>query len=144
VAADGFGAVANVEDGPEHDSGRIALLVVAGAAAFVTLVGVAISIALSAAEGRADLATLAAVGAPPRRRRALAACQALLVAGVGCAMGVAIGTFVAYAARATTGSPEFVIPWANLGVTALAVPLLAVLVAALFTPSRLPLARRAT
>jgi hypothetical protein len=37
-----------------------------------------------------------------------------------------------------------VIPWANLGLTAIAVPLLAVVVAALFTPSRLPLVRRAT
>ena len=101
-------------------------------------------VALSAAEGRADLATLAAVGAPPRRRRALASAQALLVGGVGCALGVAVGAFVAYAARTTTGSPEFVIPWANLAITAIAVPLLAVAVAALFTPSRLPLVRRAT
>jgi len=45
-------------------------------------------------------------------------------------------------ARATTGSPDFVVPWANLAVTGLAVPLLGVLVAALFTPSRLPLVRR--
>ena len=52
-------------DNPEN----LVLLLVAAAAAFVTLVGVAISVALSAAEGRADLATLAAVGAPPRRRR---------------------------------------------------------------------------
>jgi hypothetical protein len=67
-----------IEEGP--DDGSRALLIVA---AFVTLVGVAISVALSAAEGRADLATLAAVGAPPRRRRALATSQALLVAGLG-------------------------------------------------------------
>jgi putative ABC transport system permease protein len=144
AAADRFGAVARVEAGPDDGPGRVALLIVAGVAAFVTLVGVAISVALSAAEGRADLATLAAVGAPPRRRRALAAAQALLVAGVGCALGVGFGTFVAYAARATTGSPDFVVPWVNLGITAIAVPLLAVLVAALFTPSRLPLVRRAT
>ena len=133
-----------VEEGPDDGSREVALLIVAGVAAFVTLVGVAISVALSAAEGRADLATLAAVGAPPRRRRALAAAQALLVAGLGCALGVAFGTFVAYAARTTTGSPDFVIPWTNLAITAIAVPLLAVLVAALFTPSRLPLVRRAT
>jgi hypothetical protein len=46
-------------------------------------------------------------------------------------------------ARTTTGSPDFVIPWANLLVTRIAVPLLAVLVATLFTPGRLPLVRRA-
>ena len=144
TAADRFGAYAYVEEGPDEDAVRIVLLIVAGVAAFVTLVGVAISVALSAAEGRADLATLAAVGAPPRRRRALAAAQALLVGGLGCALGVAFGTFVAYAARTTTGSPDFVVPWVNLAITAIAVPLLAVLVAALFTPSRLPLVRRAT
>ena len=143
AAAQRFGAVADIEDGPD-DPGSVVLLIIAGVAGFVTLVGVAISVALSAAEGRADLATLAAVGAPPRRRRALAAAQALLVAGVGCALGVAFGVFVAYTARATTGSPEFVIPWANLGLTLIVVPLLAVAVAALFTPSRLPLVRRAT
>jgi putative ABC transport system permease protein len=144
AAAERFGAYAYIEDGPDEDAVRTILLIVAGVAAFVTLVGVSISVALSAAEGRADLATLAAVGAAPRRRRALAAAQALLVAGVGCGLGVAFGTFVAYAARTTTGSPEFVVPWLNLGVTAVVVPLLAVLVAAVFTPSRLPMVRRAT
>ena len=118
------------------------LLAITAIAGFVTLVGVAISVALSAAEGRADLATLAAVGAPPSRRRALAASQALLVAGVGCLLGLALGSYVAFAARATTGSPEFVVPWTNLLLTAFAVPLAAVLVAALATPSRLPLSRR--
>jgi hypothetical protein len=67
-----------------------------------------------------------------------------VIAGIGCAMGVAFGAFVAYTARATTGAPGFVVPWANLGVTAIVVPLLAVLVAAAFVPSRLPMMRRAT
>ena len=119
------------------------LLLVAAAAAFVTLVGVAISVALSAAEGRADLATLAAVGAPPSRRRGLMASQALLVGGLGCVLGVGLGTFIAFTARATTGSPEFIVPWANLAATGIGVPLLAALVAALCTRGRLPLVRRA-
>jgi putative ABC transport system permease protein len=117
-AAQRFGAVADIEDGPQTDD-QIGLIVAALGAAFVTLVGVAISVALSAAE-------------------------ALLVAGGGSLLGVAIGAFVAFTARATAGSTEFVVPWLNLAVTVLVVPLLAVLVAALFTPSRLPLARRAT
>ena len=141
-AADAAGALADIERGPEVPANSI-LLIVAAAAAFVTLAGVAISVALSAAEGRADLATLAAVGAAPRRRRALAASQALLIAGVGCALGVAFGTFVAFTVRATTGSPDFVVPWTNLALTAIAVPLLAMAIAAAFTPSRLPLVRRA-
>ena len=143
AALEDEGVFAYFESGPGAPKDTI-LLAIAAVAGFVTLVGVAISVALSAAEGRADLATLAAVGAPPRRRRALAASQALLVAGLGCAIGLVAGAFVAFTARATTGSPEFVIPWANLAVTALVVPALAVLVAALFTPSRLPLVRRVT
>jgi putative ABC transport system permease protein len=142
-AVDQAGAMAFDGSPPDHP-GEGLMLAIAGIAGFVTLVGVAISVALSAAEGRADLATLAAVGAAPRRRRALAAFQALVIAGLGCAIGLAGGAFVAYTARATTGSPEFVVPWSNLAVTGLVVPLLAVLVAGAFTPSRLPLARRAT
>ena len=141
-AAEGGGGFAYV-DRPTKQSQAV-LLVIAAVAGFVTLVGVAISVALSAAEGRADLATLAAVGAPPSRRRALAASQALLIGGMGCALGLAFGAFVAFTARSTTGSPEFVVPWANLAVTGIAVPLLAMLVAAAFTPSRLPMVRRVT
>ncbi len=136
------GSYASIDDPPKPPNNAILLVVVLGAA-FITLAGAAISIALSSAEGRADLATLAAVGAAPRRRRALAASQALLIAGVGCGLGVLVGTFVAYTLRATTGAPGFVVPWANLGATAIVVPLLAMAVAAVFTPSRLPLVRRA-
>lgn len=136
------GALVLADSEPSHAE-SLALSLITAAAAFVTLVGVAISIALSAAEGRADLATLAAVGAPPRRRRALMASQALLVGGLGCLLGVGLGSFVAFTARATTGSPEFVVPWANLAATAIGIPLLAALVAALCTRSRLPMVRRA-
>jgi putative ABC transport system permease protein len=142
-AADRMGVSAYVESGPDTP-GKGGLLAAAAIAAFVTLVGVAISVALSAAEGRADLATLAAVGAAPARRRALAGGQALLIAGLGGVVGVVFGGFVAFIARATTGSPDFVVPWLNLAVTGIVVPLLAVLVATAFTPSRLPLVRRAT
>ncbi len=142
AAAEDLDTIAYIDD-PDKQSQTI-LLVIAAVAGFVTLVGVAISVALSAAEGRADLATLAAVGAPPSRRRALAASQALLVGGLGCALGLAFGAFVAFTARATTGSPDFVVPWANLAVTGIAVPLLAMLVAAVFTPGRLPMVRRVT
>jgi putative ABC transport system permease protein len=119
------------------------LLVVALIAGLVTLLGVAISVALSAAEGRADLATLAAVGAPPRRRRALVAMQALFVGGLGGLLGTALGTFVAFTARATTGSPDFVVPWWNLAAAGVGAPLVAALVAAACTRGRLPLVRRA-
>ena len=104
----------------------------------------AISVALSAAEGRADLATLAAVGAPPRRRRALAASQALLVAGLGCVLGVGLGSVRRVHRARHHRLAGLRRPLGQPAITGLAVPLLAVLVAALFTPSRLPLVRRAT
>jgi putative ABC transport system permease protein len=69
--------------------------------------------------------------------------QALLVGGLGCLLGVGLGTFIAFTARATTGSPELVVPWANLAATGIGVPLLAALVAALCTRGRLPMVRRA-
>ena len=72
----------------------------------------------------------------------LSAAQALLVAGLGCLVGVGVGTFVAVVSQPTTGAPDLVVPWANLAVTGLAVPLVAVAVAAAVTPSRLPLVRR--
>jgi putative ABC transport system permease protein len=141
VAAERVGAGANIDEGPDYPRGAL-LAVLAAIAGLVTLAGVAISVALAAAEGRADLATLAAVGADPRRRRALSAAQALLVAGLGCALGLVFGTYVAVISQATTGAPELVVPWSSLLVTGVVVPLVAVLVAAAVTPGRLPLVRR--
>ena len=42
-------------------------------------------------EARPDLATLAAVGAPPRTRRYVAAAQSLVIGLLGTALGVALG-----------------------------------------------------
>jgi hypothetical protein len=76
-----------------------------------------------------------AVGAQPGRRRSLVAFQALLVGGLGGLLGVAVGTFVAFTARAMTGSPDFVVPWWNLVAAGLGAP-------ALCTRGRLPVVRR--
>ncbi len=128
-------------DQPPSDAPVVFIALAAGSA-FVTLVGVAIVVALAAVEGRADLATLAAVGAQPRRRRALAGAQAMVVGGLGTALGLVLGVYIAFTAWPTTGSPEFLVPWQNLLITGFGVPLLAVLVAMAVTPSRLPLVRR--
>jgi putative ABC transport system permease protein len=141
TAAESAGGAALHDDGPGGPE-NLALLIVAAVAAAVTLFAVAISVALSAAEGRADLATMAAVGASPSRRRAQMACQALLVGGLGSGLGVLLGTFIGFTARGTTGSSQLVLPWANLAVTALGVPLLAALVAAASTRGRMPMVRR--
>jgi len=130
-----------VERGPPSGDDRVTFVIL-GIAALVTLIGVAITVTLSAAEGRADLATMAAVGAPPRRRRAIVAAQALLVSTIGVVCGIVFGSFFAFVSRSAIGAPEFTIPWRDLGIVLVAAPVLAVLVAGLFTPSRFPLQRR--
>jgi putative ABC transport system permease protein len=112
------------------------------AAAVVTLLGLAIAVSLSAAEGRADLATLAAVGAKPRQRRTLAAAQAWLIGQLGCLLGVFVGALYGYTARVAFGSPYFAIPWRELGGIVILVPLSAGLLAWLLTRSRLPMVSR--
>ncbi|GAA0573523.1 ABC transporter permease [Kribbella sandramycini] len=118
------------------------LLWVLVAATVVTLIGVTISVSLSAAEGRADLATLAAVGASPHRRRNLAAAQAWVLGQLGCVLGVGVGALYGYTAHAAFGSPSFAVPWLELGAIVLAVPLFAALLAWVLTRSRLPMVAR--
>lgn len=117
-------------------------LALAGGAGLVTLLGVAVTIALSAAESRADLATLAAIGAQPRRRRTLAGAQALVLSGVGTVLGLVLGGVIGFAITPLSGELAFSVPWSNLAVTVLGVPVLAVAVAMLVTRSRLPMVRR--
>ncbi len=126
----------------ERDVARLIRLGLTAAAALIALLGVAMCVALSAAEGRPDLATLSAIGAPPGRRRRLAGAQALVLALLGTVLGVAFGFYFARAARPATGAGETVVPWGDLLVTVAAVPLLAVLVAMLGTFGRIPMTRR--
>lgn len=121
---------------------RLWFLGLMAAATIVTLLGVAISVSLSAAEGRADLATLAAVGAPPRRRRGLAAAQAWVLGELGCLLGVGVGALYGYTAHAAFGSPQFMIPWREIGGIVIVVPLFAGALAWLLSRSRLPMVSR--
>ncbi|MFF0263953.1 FtsX-like permease family protein [Kribbella sp. NPDC004536] len=108
-----------------------------------TLLGVAMSVALSMSEGRADFATLAAVGAPPRLRRGLAAAQGWFLGQLGCVLGVAVGALYGFTAHTVVGSPTVVVPWAVIAGVAVLVPLFAGAVPYLLTRSRLELVRRA-
>ncbi|GAB3940506.1 hypothetical protein GCM10029976_058310 [Kribbella albertanoniae] len=125
-----------------QDPTRKLLIGVIVAAAVVTLLGVAISVSLSAAEGRADLATLAAIGAPPHRRRSLAAAQAWVLGQLGCVLGVGVGALYGYTAHAAFGSPTFAVPWLSLATIVIVVPLFAGLIAWALTRSRLPMVAR--
>ncbi len=133
----------------------IFLLVVLVASVVVALGSTLAVVGLAAAEGRADVSTLAAVGAAPRVRRRLAAAQAGVVAvlgtTLGCVSGIVSGVTLVLLSRRELGvggpdvpadSWEIVVPWQNLSVLVVGLPLLAVVAAALFTRSRLPMVRR--
>jgi putative ABC transport system permease protein len=140
-----------VERGPQ--AGTPGLLVLAVVAGLITLGAAAIATGLAAADGRADLTTLAAVGASPRVRRALSLSQSGVIAGLGSLLGALAGlgaaTAVLFALNrayadlwpAPTPYP-IAVPWLNLGVALLVVPLISMLGAGLLTRSRLPIERR--
>jgi putative ABC transport system permease protein len=117
-------------------------LLLAGLAGLIALLGSGVVVALSAADGRADLATLAALGAQPRRRRMIAGTQALVVSGLGALTGVVLGGAVGFAAVPVSGASGFAVPWEQVLLTGLAVPLLAAAVAVVATPGRLPMIQR--
>src|SRR6266704_4822745 len=80
-----------VERGPGSQPATSALLVLAIVAGLITLGAAAIATGLAAADGRADLGTLATVGASPRVRRGLSLSQSGVIAGLGSLLGTAGG-----------------------------------------------------
>jgi putative ABC transport system permease protein len=90
-AALGNTAGVYVERGPRPWSETRTLLLLAVVAGVITLGAAAIATGLAAADGRADLGTLAAVGASPRVRRGLSLSQSGVIAGLGSLLGAAAG-----------------------------------------------------
>ncbi|MFJ2083057.1 FtsX-like permease family protein [Micromonospora chokoriensis] len=142
----------NVEQGSAPRDVSPLLLLIAAAAGLITVGAAGIATALAAAEGRAELTTLAAVGAAPALRRLLAICQAGVIAGLGSVLGIVAGLGTAaivlfsvnrqYASDWPVPDPyPILVPWPTLGVLVL-VPVVAMLGAGLFTRARLPIERR--
>ncbi|WP_432151240.1 FtsX-like permease family protein [Streptomyces sp. bgisy029] len=142
----------------EQSEDEVILLILALFAGVVTLGAAAITTGLSKADAEADLTTLSAVGAPPGVRRSLSGFQCLVVALTGVLLGTAAGIVPAVALRLTdlraavaemradpmeSAYTPIVMPWPTIALLALAVPVLAGLLAAGLTSSRLKLARRA-
>ncbi|MFE3249425.1 FtsX-like permease family protein [Streptomyces sp. NPDC059209] len=149
---------------PENSTTLLALAVFAG---LITIGAAGIATGLAQADAEADLKTLAAVGAPPRVRKALSGFQCGVVAAMGVLLGSASGILPAIGLRFTERRAEdqmyarmldegwaggsestapfvpVVIPWETLGVLLVVVPLGAAVLAALVTRSRGALARRA-
>ncbi|MBW5254377.1 ABC transporter permease [Streptomyces poriferorum] len=153
----GGGLWLQTERGP-GDREDIILLILTLFAGVVTLGAAAITTGLAKADAEADLTTLSAVGAPPRVRRTLSGFQCVVVALTGVLLGTAAGLVPAVALRMVdlrnameamreepmeSAFTPIVLPWATIGLLAVVVPLLAGVLAAGLTRSRLTLARRA-
>ena len=125
-------------------------LILVGLGAVVALGATGISVALNAAEARADLATLGAIGASPRTRRRVAGAGALLVAGIGAGLGTAGGVAFAWILvlferhREGTVNLDWAlhVPLPAVASIALLIPLVAALGGFTMTRSRLPMTRR--
>lgn len=116
------------------------------------LVAAVTATVLSTNELRPFLGTFAAVGASPGLSRRLAGVQGALLAGIGCVLGSAIGSFVAAplavqsTAQVQSNSalpPLVAFPWLLIATLVVATPAVAGATAALCTPSRTTLAKRA-
>ncbi|MDD9350289.1 FtsX-like permease family protein, partial [Mumia sp.] len=130
------------------------LLLLIGAGGIAVLIGTLSATGLALVDARPDLATLAAVGAGPRMRRAVAAAQAVVLGVLGAALGVVVGFAPGLAAarplttdrwgalEGSPGGPVIDIPWAVLVTLVLVVPMIAGAVAAVATRGRVPLTRR--
>lgn len=147
------GAFAYVERGPGPDPNSRNLLMLTIIASLITFGAAAIATGLAAVDGRPDLATLAAVGGSPRMRRLLTFSQAGVIAGLGSLLGAAAGVGASLAMLFAVNRgfdnlwPQptpypFIVPWGNVAIAVLVVPLIAMLGAGLLTRSRLPIERR--
>jgi len=131
------------------------LAVLAAVGALLMLGGSLTASSLALSDARPDLATLAAVGAPPRTRRVIAAAYAGALGLIGALVGVAVGLVPGVAAsHSLTSTAAYggsgarlpdsfvVVPWPLLAAVVVALPLLTAAVAALTSRSRLPTTAR--
>ena len=137
-ALDGFGLQSGlmVETGYVSQLG-LANLAILAVALLLAMGAAAIATGLALADGRADHETLTAVGGSPWTRRWLAGSTALVITGLGIVIGVPLGFVISEGlvrvSNLGLNGPEtgvqkpFVVPWLNLGVLVIVVPLLTAL-----------------
>lgn len=135
-------------------------LVLAGLGAVLMLGGTLTATFLALSDARPDLATLSAVGAAPRTRRAVAAAYALAVGGVGAVLGVLVGfvpgiaitypltvsgvSHCYYDSSCEATQHYLDVPWLLIGGLVVVLPLLVAGVVWVAARSRLPLVSRLT
>ncbi|MEP7765049.1 ABC transporter permease [Sanguibacter sp. 25GB23B1] len=140
----------STETTPSYSASSGPLVAAIAGAALLSVLATWIVVGLAAAESRPDLATISAVGASPRTRRALAGAQAGVLAVVGTGLGIGAGVFfggvLVLAERVKSDGMgwtwQLELPWLFLALLASTGPLLAIGGAALATRSHLPLTRR--
>jgi putative ABC transport system permease protein len=131
---------------------KVVLWILFGLAGVLMLGGTLTATFLALSDARPDLATLSAVGASPRTRRAVAAAYAVSIGVVGAALGAAVGFIPGVAITYpltrpyNTGDPGpshyLVVPWLEIGGLVVLLPLVTALVVGLLARSRLPLVAR--
>jgi putative ABC transport system permease protein len=143
-----------VERGYQADDATvIALLILIGLGAVLTLGGTLTATFLALSDARPDLATLSAVGASPRARRGVAAAYAVVVGGVGALLGAAVGLIpgiaVTWPLTSTQGidggpptGPFLDVPWLLVLALVVVLPVVTALVVGLCARSRLPMVAR--
>ncbi|QZY29023.1 FtsX-like permease family protein [Nocardioides coralli] len=145
-----------VERGYQNDDATVIVLVVLGALGGLLMVGGTLTATfLSLSDARPDLATLSAVGAAPRTRRAVAASYAVVIGVVGAVLGVVVGFVPGIAVTFPLTGADWLqevdptlpghfleIPWLLIGTIVVVLPLLTALVVGAATRSRLPLVAR--
>ena len=145
-----------VERGYQNNEETLIVLLVLGSLGGVLMLGGTLTATfLSISDARPDLATLSAVGASPRTRRAVSASYAVVIGVVGAVLGAAVGFIPGIAVTYPLTGAEWVqemdpslpshfvaIPWLLIGTIVVVLPLLTALVVGLSTRSRLPLVAR--
>jgi putative ABC transport system permease protein len=126
---------------PGITAGLLVLLVVS---AIVTLGATGITTGLSVAESRPDLTTLSAVGAAPLTRRFVVASQSATVALLGAVLGVLSGLIPAWAVVQGRTGMSFALPWQTIGLSVVAIPVIAVGITSAFVRTPSTLVRRAS
>jgi putative ABC transport system permease protein len=141
-----------------HDDKLWMMLVLVVGAAVIAIGATMIATALSNVDSRPDLTTLGAVGAAPRTRRLLSMSRAGVIAGIGTVLGAAAGfvpsiawinsqsisvPLVGVGSSAGGARLHLVVPWLPFTLIVIVVPVVAILIAGLFSRSRLPSERPA-
>ncbi|WP_431711251.1 hypothetical protein [Glutamicibacter uratoxydans] len=133
--------IVDFESGPPADLNNVLWFLVL-LSMLVTLGAAGITAGLALADGQQDQAVLSRIGADHRLRKRLSAAQALLTAALGTLLGIVAGTVPMLTLLGLTRELTPVIPWLQLTVIILVVPLAAAGAAWLLTRGRLPSAPR--